>query len=366
MNLFTLQVAVLVTSLSFMLAQLFVSKKHTSHILFAMFCGSVALMTVKQLSGEILGSYKYLIGMAACATCNGYWLLSRSIFRGKQSIALHHILVAAVIALLIMLNQGLQFVSSSDMVSLSSVSLLPHALSELTVLLSSCIIVLSFWEGCRGFTTANKVEKMQRGLFLATFAIAVSISKISQGLLVDDKPLLQVVMSCIVLLVLTNTQLLLLWRAKSKVDLQQNEVEIVNDSKSEGMEGQQKLLESLSPDELALANKVQSLIIDKQMFLQANLKVADLARELAVPEYRISTALRNKSKGQNFNQYINALRVDYAKVLLADPSAQQWSVLVIGLESGFASVGPFTRAFKSITGCTPNQYRQQRIQLQTA
>ena len=83
MNLFTLQVVVLVTSLSFMLAQLFVSKKHTSHILFAMFCGSVALMTVKQLSGETLGSYKYLIGMAACATCNGYWLLSRSLFRGE-------------------------------------------------------------------------------------------------------------------------------------------------------------------------------------------------------------------------------------------------------------------------------------------
>ena len=125
-------------------------------------------------------------------------------------------------------------------------------------------------------------------------------------------------------------------------------------------------LKARSSDELALANNVQNLIIDKQMFLQANLKVADLARELAVPEYRISNALRNKSKGQNFNQYINALRVDYAKQLLADPNAQQWSVLVIGLESGFASVGPFTRAFKSITGCTPNQYRQQRIQLQTA
>jgi AraC-like DNA-binding protein len=34
-------------------------------------------------------------------------------------------------------------------------------------------------------------------------------------------------------------------------------------------------------------------------------------------------------------------------------------VLVIGLESGFASVGPFTRAFKQFTGLTPNQYRQQ-------
>lgn len=362
MNLFTLQIFVLVTSLSFMLAQLFVSKKHTSHILFAMFCGSIALMTVKQLSGEAIGDYKYLIGMAACATCNGYWLLSRSLFRDEQSIALHHILLAAVIALLIMLNQGLQFASSNHIVPFSNVSLFPHALNELTALLSSCIIVLSFWEGCRGFLKGNKVEKMQRGLFLTTFAVAVSTSKISQGVLVDDKPLLQIVMSCIVLLVLINTQLLLLWRAKSM----KNIAEIISDPKSDRELSLSKPRESRSSDELALTNKVQRLIVDKQMFLQANLKIADVARELKVPEYRVSNALRNQVQAKNFNQYINGLRVEYAKQLLLDPNTQQWSVLVIGLESGFASVGPFSRAFKSMTGFTPNQYRQQYSQLQSA
>jgi AraC-like DNA-binding protein len=34
---------------------------------------------------------------------------------------------------------------------------------------------------------------------------------------------------------------------------------------------------------------------------------------------------------------------------------------VVGLESGFASVGPFTRAFKAHTGFTPNQYRQNQL-----
>lgn len=362
MNLFTLQIFVLVTSLSFMLAQLFVSKKHTSHILFAMFCGSIALMTVKQLSGEAIGDYKYLIGMAACATCNGYWLLSRSLFRGEQSIALHHILLAAFIALLIMLNQGLQFASSNQMAPLSNASLFPHALSELTELLSSCIIVLSFWEGCRGFAKGNKVEKMQRGLFLTTFAVAVSTSKISQGVLADDKPLLQIVMGCIVLLILINTQLLLLWRAKSM----KNIIETVSDSWSEQELSLPKELESIAPDELDLANKVQFLMVDKQMFLQTNLKIADVARELKVPEYRVSNALRKQLQARNFNQYINELRVQHAKQLLTDPNTQQWSVFVIGLESGFASVGPFSRAFKSMTGFTPNQYRQEYSQLQSA
>jgi AraC-like DNA-binding protein len=51
---------------------------------------------------------------------------------------------------------------------------------------------------------------------------------------------------------------------------------------------------------------------------------------------------------------------------LADEDKQKWTVLVVGLESGFASVGPFTRAFKATTGLTPNQYRQQRHQMKTA
>ncbi|MFN6972415.1 MAG: AraC family transcriptional regulator [Rheinheimera sp.] len=32
--------------------------------------------------------------------------------------------------------------------------------------------------------------------------------------------------------------------------------------------------------------------------------------------------------------------------------------MVVGLESGFASVGPFTRAFKATMGYTPHEFRQ--------
>jgi AraC-like DNA-binding protein len=35
-------------------------------------------------------------------------------------------------------------------------------------------------------------------------------------------------------------------------------------------------------------------------------------------------------------------------------------VLEISAESGFASLGPFNRAFKAATGCTPTAYRSAR------
>lgn len=112
---------------------------------------------------------------------------------------------------------------------------------------------------------------------------------------------------------------------------------------------------------MLLAAKISQLIENESLFLQANLKVADVARHLDVPEYRVSRALETHISHKNFNQYINGLRIAYAKELLADTTKQDWSVLVISLESGFASVGPFSRAFKSETGITPNQFRQMHL-----
>ncbi|WP_202839611.1 AraC family transcriptional regulator [Luteimonas saliphila] len=37
-----------------------------------------------------------------------------------------------------------------------------------------------------------------------------------------------------------------------------------------------------------------------------------------------------------------------------------WSTLVVGLESGFGSLGAFHRTFKAAEGCTPGEYRSAR------
>lgn len=356
MNLTTIYTTLLVISLLFLIAQLLVREKQIAHIMFALFCGSIAIMATKKVSGETLGAYQYLIGMGACATCNGYWLLSRSLFREKRAILLPHITIAIVIAVLIMANQGYLFVSGITPVLTKNSSIVPYVISELTVLLSSTVIMLSFWEGCRGFNTASKKGKSQRVLFLATFGLAVATSKLSQGMFADSPESKELITAFIILFVLANTQILLLWRFKKK-----KSSEKINDKSNDLAYSQAKhnISETTqsSEIELALAEKVETLLIEQSLYLKANLKVADIARELEVSEYRVSRILKNNLNARNFNQYVNQLRVTHAKNLLSDPDKKKWPVLVVGLESGFASVGPFTRTFKLLTGYTPNQYR---------
>lgn len=360
MDLSTIYIAVLCTSLAFLFTQLMVREKQTAHILFALFCGSVAIMATKKISGETIGAYQYLIGMAACATCNGYWLLSRSLFREKNAISHHHIGVAIAIALLIVLNQGYLFANTTEFITSTTNSLIPYILRELTVLISSSIIVLSFWEGCRGYSKDTKKGKTQRLLFLTTFGMAVASSKLSQGIFAQSPQLQELTTMFIVLLVLVNTQILMMWKfKKAKPPLSTSE-EMANLPQ---VELATETIEEIQhcPTEQMLASKVEDLLTQQSLYLKTSLKVADIARELDVPEYKISKALRNNLNARNFNQYVNELRITHAKRLLTDPDKQKWPVLVVGLESGFASVGPFTRTFKLLTGFTPNQYRQNEL-----
>ncbi|WP_394221309.1 helix-turn-helix domain-containing protein [Alteromonas gracilis] len=366
MELQSLQITVLLTCLGLMIAQILVKDKRATHILFAIFCGSVAMSLAKGLSGNVIGTYQYLIGMAACITCNGYWLLSRALFRKENAIKLPHLLFAGAIALLIMLNQGFLFASNSGFIQTNDTSMFKHVLRELTVLLSSSILVLSFWEGLRGFKHANNTEKAQRFLFLATFGGAVASSKVLQGLFIDTPMAKDFALASITFVVVASTQLQILWQDKTR----NHDSEAATSASTKALLHQQQIKPPLentaSLDESVLAEQIKTLLLNDALYLKANLKIADIAQKLGVPEYRVSNALRHNLKARNFNQHVNALRIQHAKKLLADEDKQKWTVLVVGLESGFASVGPFTRAFKAATGFTPNQYRQRLSQTESA
>lgn len=106
---------------------------------------------------------------------------------------------------------------------------------------------------------------------------------------------------------------------------------------------------------------ITKLINEQQLYLQANLKISDFAQALMVPEYKVSRAIRYHYKAANFNLFINQYRVEYAKKLLINDQAKEWSILSIALESGFSSLATFNRVFKSIVGDIPNEYRKQNI-----
>ena len=351
MELSSLYLMVLAASLTGLVAQLLVKEKQARHLLFAVFCGSIAFSITKKMSGDALGAYQYLIGMGACATCNCFWLFARSLFRKTNPIAMQHIIVAAAIAALIMFNQGYQFVIHHWQVPEQNLVLVKALISELTILLSSCILVLTFWEACRGFKQANKTEQQQRLVFLSMFAVAVLTSKIVNGHFVEVPQIQEWITNFIILFVIATSQILLLW--------QKNQQQACANFKVEEVTDPARYESNLEYADSKLAQQIEQLLIKQEHFLQANLKVGDLAKQLNVPEYKVSKVIRHYTDAPNFNHYVNQLRIEHAKKLLTDPDKQQWPVLVVGLESGFASVGPFSRAFKNFTGSTPNQYRTQ-------
>lgn len=354
----TIYITLLLVSFVLLCSQLWVRQKQTIHLLFAAFCGSIAIMAVKQLGGTELGFYQYLLGMGVCMTCNGYWLVARALFRQQQAIRLRHLLAAAAVALLIIALQALQLLQlfwpqNSPLINPARI-----AVQELLVLLSSSLMMLAFWEGCRGYRAADAGERWQRQLFLGTYIAAITsgivVAKIWQAN--TDVPLVREMLAAgAALTVLLVTQ----WLIYCRFHQIQTEVTAAADANIE-ITAEPAVL-PFSPADKLLCDGINQLLFQQQLFLQANLRLTDLARQLDVPEYRISKLLRSQFQASNFNQFINTLRIEHAKTLLADPSKGHWPVVVVGLESGFASVGPFTRAFKSMVGFTPHEFRQTLI-----
>jgi AraC-like DNA-binding protein len=80
-----------------------------------------------------------------------------------------------------------------------------------------------------------------------------------------------------------------------------------------------------------------------------------------VAEYRLRRLINQRLGHRNFNAYVNGLRLDQARAVLADPAQRQLPVLTIALDAGFGSIGPFNRAFKAATRLTPTEYRRMRL-----
>lgn len=378
----SIHLLLLVVSFALLCSQLLVRKKQLVHLLFAAFCGSLCLMALKRLGGAELGFYQYLLGMGVCMTCNGYWLLSRAIFRKQDAIHWQHVLVAGTIALLIMASQGLSLLQQlwpADQPFYASSRII---FNELLNLLSSAVLMLTAWEACRGYTQTQGAERWQRRLFLATFGSAVVVCAViakiwlpAQGAALQ----MEVLSAGAALTILFMTQWLIQQRFAASIPDCANaaapETLSLTPSSAIPQELQAQAALSIVPNndttevlnqaDLMLMAQLQPLLFQQKLYLQANLRLTDVAQQLQVPEYRVSRLLRSQFHASNFNQFINTLRIEHAKSLLMDPAKQHWPVLVIGLESGFASVGPFSRAFKAQTGDTPHEYRlKQRAPVQ--
>jgi AraC-like DNA-binding protein len=88
------------------------------------------------------------------------------------------------------------------------------------------------------------------------------------------------------------------------------------------------------------------------------LTVSALALRVKAPEHQVRRAINQELGHRNFASFINAARIDAAKARLSAPDAADQSIQEIAYDVGFASLGPFNRAFRDATGLSPSDYRK--------
>jgi AraC-like DNA-binding protein len=96
-------------------------------------------------------------------------------------------------------------------------------------------------------------------------------------------------------------------------------------------------------------------------YREEQLGIAALAARLGAPEYRLRRLINQQLGHRNFAAFLNGYRIEEAMAALADPGQTEVPILTIALDTGFASIGPFNRAFKARTGQTPSEYRRAQL-----
>ncbi|HMB62862.1 MAG TPA: AraC family transcriptional regulator [Eudoraea sp.] len=105
------------------------------------------------------------------------------------------------------------------------------------------------------------------------------------------------------------------------------------------------------PDPLA------HLIYSKRYYRDADLDLRKLARKLGLPYYQLSSLINHKYH-QNFNEFINRMRIEEVVNALLSEEHHNFTIMGLAQRAGFNSGSAFYSAFKKETGTTPKRFLQ--------
>ena len=108
----------------------------------------------------------------------------------------------------------------------------------------------------------------------------------------------------------------------------------------------------------AMLEKVSQFIIQKELYLNVDLKLADVANELGCSSNEISQAI-NQNLNITFNEFINSFRVKKVIEMMDKPEYSKFTLIALAQNCGFNSKTSFYRIFKKETGFTPAEYYKQ-------
>lgn len=129
---------------------------------------------------------------------------------------------------------------------------------------------------------------------------------------------------------------------------------LVKEVSAEQIPEEKKSSEVVSSKMTELYQEIIHLFESEKLYLKHDLSVSELSAKLNTNDKYISVAINNNSQS-NFNNLVNAFRINEAKILIAQ-FGKTLNIKELADRSGYKSLNTFYKNFKEITGLTPSQY----------
>lgn len=103
-----------------------------------------------------------------------------------------------------------------------------------------------------------------------------------------------------------------------------------------------------------LHEKVEKYMRDKQPYLDANLRLSDIAEHTGTNVTTLSQMF-NDYLHTSYFEYVNSYRISHFKRIALDPAHSQLTLIALSEMCGFKR-SSFFNVFKKMEGCTPNEW----------
>lgn len=115
-------------------------------------------------------------------------------------------------------------------------------------------------------------------------------------------------------------------------------------------------------DNPALVQKIYEVLKQEKFYARPGLTIGELAKRLAIQEYRLRRLINNQLGYRNFNQFLNEFRIGEACKRLASTSDHREQIANIAFDVGYSALSSFNKSFKDLMKVTPTQYRDAALQ----
>lgn len=114
----------------------------------------------------------------------------------------------------------------------------------------------------------------------------------------------------------------------------------------------------LPPVDEKLISALERAMREERLYRREGLSIGGLAAHLGTQEHRLRRAINRGLGLRNFNELLHGYRLDEVARRLRAAEDAHLPILTLALDAGYASIGPFNRAFKARYGVTPSAYRE--------